>query len=68
LWRDERRTADFRELYTLQFNQWSKTKKTSTQLWPLKLIDKRFSQFETAEEEYKDRAVKIEWAKKTFGL
>jgi hypothetical protein len=64
----ERRSADFRELYTLQFNQWSKIKKRQPQVWPLPLIDGRVSRFDTAEDEYKWREKMIKWAenKKLF--
>ena len=66
LWRKERRSADFRELYTLQFNQWSKSKKLSSQLWPLRLLDKRFTMFDSAEDEYKWRGKMLDWGEKFF--
>ena len=62
LWRNERTSADFRELYALQFNQFAKSKKTASQLWPLKLIDSRFSMFKSADEEYAWREKMIKWA------
>jgi len=65
LWRNERTSADFRELYALQYNQFAKkgTSKPASQLWPLRLIDKRVNAFETADDEYKWREKMIQWAK-----
>jgi len=67
LWQSERVSADFRQLFQLQYNQWAGKgkQKSAHQLWPLPLIDERQSRFETAEDEYAWRAKMIEWAKNT---
>lgn len=59
------RSANFRELFALQFNQYAKkgSQKSASQLWPLRMIDTRFSMFETAEDEYKWREKMINWGK-----
>jgi len=68
LWRNELASSNFRELFTLQYNQFAKRggTKTSSQLWPLKLLDKRFTMFETAEDEYKWRQKMLDFGVKFF--
>lgn len=64
-WRNQKLSANFRELFTLQYNQFAKggRKKRAKILWPLELIDKGESRFESAEDEFKWRAKMIEWGK-----
>jgi len=55
-------------LFTLQYNQFAKKggAKSSTQLWPLRLLDKRFTMFETADDEYKWREKMLDFGDKFF--
>lgn len=58
---------NFRMLFMLQFNQWSKQKKDASQLWPIASIDGEKAEPLTEEELYARNKKIIEHYKKITG-
>lgn len=58
--------ANFRALFQLQFNQWSKHPKSATELWPLSIDDKQEEL--TDEEMYKRNEEIINQYRERYGV